>query len=120
MAPTNTSHQSGGREMAPRERMGHDFTSKNVPYIVLRGITDPVGLNPIRVQNYIKNVKIYTHSAIVSIYARQPVAKLHLCVNVSHHPNVAINLAFSGTPKRSAATATSNIAMMQSARAKIP
>ena len=32
-----------------------------------------------------------------------------------HHPNVAIDLASSGTPKRSAATATSNIAMMQRA-----
>ena len=52
-----------------------------------------------------------------------------LCVNVRaspllnyifasmflHHPNVAIDLAFSGTPKRSAATATSNIAIMQRA-----
>ena len=47
--------------------------------------------------------------------ARQPVAILHLCVNIFHHPNVAIDLAFSGTPKRSAATATSSIAMMQRA-----
>ena len=47
--------------------------------------------------------------------ARQPVAKLHVCVIPPYHPNVAIDLAFSGTPKRSAATATSNIAIMQSA-----
>ena len=38
--------------------------------------------------------------------ARQPVAKLHPFVNVSYHPNVAIDLAFSDTPKRSAATTT--------------
>ena len=47
--------------------------------------------------------------------ARQPVAKLHLCFIPPHHPNVAIDLAFKGTPRRSAATATSSIAMMQRA-----
>jgi meso-butanediol dehydrogenase/(S,S)-butanediol dehydrogenase/diacetyl reductase len=50
-----------------------------------------------------------------AIRARQRVAKLHPFVNVLHHPNVAIDLAFQGTPKRSAATATSSIAMMQRA-----
>ena len=48
-------------------------------------------------------------------YTRQRVAKLHVCVIPPHHPNVGIDLAFSGTPKRSAATATNSIAMMQRA-----
>jgi len=52
---------------------------------------------------------------VYDIRARQRVAKLHPFVNVLHHPNVAIDLAFQGTPKRSAATATSSIAMMQRA-----
>ncbi len=40
---------------------------------------------------------------------------MHVCVISFYHPKVAIDLAFSGTPKRSAATATSSIAIIQRA-----
>lgn len=47
--------------------------------------------------------------------ARMGVAKLRLYINVLHHPNVAIELAFPDMLRRSAANATRSMTMMQRA-----